>query len=239
MSDTDSFQFDELKRAAPLANPFEQILSHMLMRIRSGSVPDGTRLPPERELSDDLQVSRATLRSVIRALQQSGYVRTERGRTGGSVVTWNDEPETTGYLSPSMKGHLLDQLVFRSVVESGAAYLAAARTQTEKQTAELERLLEDVATPGLLHPRAADAELHLYIAELSGSSSLVAAVAQAQLILNEPLTQLLPRIEPGLEHSIEQHAEIVRAIVEGEPEQAMRVMREHVEATSEIIRGFL
>lgn len=238
MSDTDYFRFEDLKGAQTLTNPFEQILSHMLTRIRSGEVPDGTRLPPERELSDELQVSRATLRSVIRTLQQSGLVRTERGRTGGSVVTWTGTPEATDPLSPSMKQHLLDQLVFRSVIEPGAAFLAASRSHSEKQTAKLEMLVAEVEAAGL-HPRAADAELHLYIAQLSGSSTLTSAVAQMQLVLNEPLTQLLPRIEPGLQHANEQHAAIVQAILHGEPERAMRVMREHVEATSEIIRGYL
>jgi DNA-binding transcriptional regulator YhcF (GntR family) len=67
-------------------NIFEETLERVAYTIKSGIYPPGTRLPSERELAARLEVSRATLREVNRALEQAGYVELRRGRTGGAFV---------------------------------------------------------------------------------------------------------------------------------------------------------
>ncbi len=94
-----------------------------------GVVATGERLPPERELAEQLNVSRVTLREAIKALQQAGYVVSTRGRTGGTVVVY--DPATQPSADPrrvarelgSRRGARRPGL--RSVVEPGAAELAA------------------------------------------------------------------------------------------------------------------
>ncbi|MDX6234610.1 MAG: GntR family transcriptional regulator, transcriptional repressor for pyruvate dehydrogenase complex [Nocardioidaceae bacterium] len=223
-----------------LVNPFEQTLGTLVERIRSGELELGERLPPERELSELLGVSRTTLRAVIRALQQAGYIRTERGRAGGSVVIWKEAeaPRARTALSEPMKARLLDQLTYRSVLEPGAAALAAARTLT---AAEEENLRERLRAVSMSETdfRRADADLHGYIAELSECSALIDAIANVQLILNERLLQIVPVMGPALDHSNQQHAAVVDAIISNDVEGARQIMSEHVGATSALIRTFL
>lgn len=45
-------------------NPFEEAIRQLVGRIRSGELPAGTRLAPERELSEELGISRSTLREL-------------------------------------------------------------------------------------------------------------------------------------------------------------------------------
>lgn len=54
-------------------------------RIRSGAWAPGTRLPPERELCRELDVSRATLRQALDELEDRGLITRHQGR--GTFVT--------------------------------------------------------------------------------------------------------------------------------------------------------
>ncbi|MEU6230625.1 FCD domain-containing protein [Streptomyces sp. NPDC047042] len=238
--DERSLMPDSASEAPSDRNPFEEALAGLVAQIRAGALPHGTRLPPERDLSEQLGISRTTMRAVIRALQQVGYVRTQRGRAGGSFVIWEPSANADRHdrLSEQMKDRLRDMVTFRSVLEPGAAALAAEADLSEEQRGELR---ERLAAASLAGPafRLADAELHGCIAQLSGCRALVDSIANVQLILNETLLQVVPVIGPALEHSHEQHGAIVDAILAGDPERAREVMRTHVDATAELVRSFL
>lgn len=219
-------------------NPFEEALGLLVKRIRAGELPIGTRLPPERNLSEELSISRATLRSVIRALQQAGYVQTKRGRSGGSFVTWTPTQTTPEESwSVEMKQRLLDMLRFRSVLEPGAAALAAKTAISAEQSGKLKQLL--AATTEGRDFRNRDAELHGYIAYLSGCKALEEAVANVQLMLNQSLLRVVPVMGPAVAHSHQQHSDIVDAILQSDDQRARLVMENHVNATAELMRGFL
>lgn len=231
-----------LAEGAPLTNPFEQVMAHLVSLMRSGALPQGTRLPSERDLSEHFEVSRVTLRAVIRTLQQSGYLKTVRGRSGGSTVIWQGDVDPSEIpaprLSPAMKERLLDSLTFRSILEPGAAELAASRPLDDSQRETLLRHLATVHAAGM-HARIPDAELHGYIGELSGCRALAESIENMQLLLNEQLMKVLPEIGPAMDHSNEQHERVVAAILNGDPATARQVMHDHVEATRELIVGFL
>src|SRR5437763_13536030 len=66
---------------------FEETVERLGTAIRLGLLGAGERLPPERELSDLLGISRSTLRQAITTLVQSGHLISLRGRSGGTFVT--------------------------------------------------------------------------------------------------------------------------------------------------------
>src|SRR3954449_4107968 len=65
---------------------FEETVERLGTAIRLGLLQPGSRLPPERELADELQISRSTLRQALTTLEQSGHLIQRRGRTGGTFV---------------------------------------------------------------------------------------------------------------------------------------------------------
>lgn len=222
-------------------NAFEETVEQLLRAVKLGAVPPGDRLPPERELAGVLNVSRDTLREAIRALAASGIVESRRGRSGGTYVLKLPDPAKAGGLRGAvdeLPGGLEDTLVFRRAVEIGAAEAAAGRALESAERKLLTERMAEAEAAGLADYRLADTRFHLAVAELSGSSALAAAVAEARLRINA-LLDAIPMLEVNLKHSAAQHARIAVAVLGGDPETARREMAEHLEGTEVLLRGFL
>jgi GntR family transcriptional repressor for pyruvate dehydrogenase complex len=232
---------DAVLRPVREGNAFESTVELLGTAIRLGVFALGERLPPERELAERLKVGRATLREAIGALREAGLVTTSRGRTGGTVVVYRGPGEVDGAVPVRCTSEeIADALAFRRVVEPGAAQLAAAADLTAEQRGWLSAALAAAATSSTEGGarRVADSRLHLAIATLSGSAMVVEAVTQAQARLSE-LLAAIPVLRANIEHSDAQHEVLVAAVLRGDPDGARRVMEEHCDATSALLRGLL
>jgi GntR family transcriptional regulator len=72
---------------------YSQLYSLLASKIQSGELKAGDRIPAERELSEQLNISRITARQALDALVESGLVYRERGR--GTFVA---EPKMRGLI---------------------------------------------------------------------------------------------------------------------------------------------
>ena len=220
---------------------FEACVEQLATAIRLGVYPHGTQLPAERELAEQLGVSRATLREAIAALRAAGLVETTRGRGGGTMIRQRPARRRAAARAAIKGRHadLLDSLEFRRVVEPGAAALAAQQELDEQTRALLEESLAAVtaASSGPEH-RQCDSRLHLAVAAASASPRLMAAVTQVQAELDEML-HAIPVLDANIAHSDRQHARIVRAVLAGQPSRARRAMEDHCDDTAALLRGLL
>ena len=226
-----------------VGNVFETTVEQLATAIRLGVFVMGEQLPPERDLAERLGVSRNTLREAIAALRDSGLVTTRRGRGGGTVVTYAgrgqgaDTPVLDG--PPVRRGAALeDALDFRRAGLHDAARLAATRPLSGDQRDWLLESCRAVREAGIDQHRIADSRLHLAIATLTGSPMVVEAVTRAQAALGELLGQI-PVLRINIEHSHEQHDQVVAAILAGDADTARTTMEEHCDATSALLRGLL
>jgi GntR family transcriptional repressor for pyruvate dehydrogenase complex len=230
-----------LFQAVRTGNAFEETVERILRSVKLGTIRPGERLPPERELAAQLRVSRDTLREAIHALAAEGIVASTRGRTGGTRVLRRPgplSPERLRDLVDGLPGGLEDALTFRRAVETGAAEAAAARRLDPAERRLLAHRMDAAEQADAADYRIADTRYHLALAEVSGSTQLAAAVAEARLRVND-LLDVIPMLEANLRHSAEQHREISAAVLGGEPETARRAMIEHLEGTAVLLRGFL
>jgi DNA-binding FadR family transcriptional regulator len=75
----------------PVARRNIQKVSHLLAadlrrQILNGELAADQQLPPEADLTTQLQISRDTLREALRILESQQLVEIRRGRGGGAVV---------------------------------------------------------------------------------------------------------------------------------------------------------
>lgn len=231
-------------RPVRAGNAFEETVECLLTAVRLSLVAPGEKFPPERDLAAQLGISRLTLREAIRSLQQAGFVESRRGRFGGTFVTASPPAPGRAELRRMARedgGRLADALTFRMAVETGAAQLlaeAAAGPRRAEITEALAGRLTALREAGPDEYRRLDTLLHLSIAELTGSSLLAAACADARMRMND-LLNAIPVLDPNIDHSTGQHAAIVAAILAGDPQEARRAVAEHLDGTGALLRGFL
>ncbi|MFF3755569.1 FadR/GntR family transcriptional regulator [Streptomyces sp. NPDC090082] len=232
---------DVVFRPVRAGNAFEETVERLLCAIKLGFISQGETLPPERELAVQLDISRVTLREAIRALQQAGYVEPRRGRYGGTFVTYSPSAPSEGdvrRIAETMGDELADALAFRQVIEPGAAALTAQRALTAEERRLLQARLDDVLAADASTYRLMDSRFHLAIAEMCGSPSLYASIAETRLRLND-LLNAIPLLQRNIEHSHEQHNDLLMAILRGDAHTARSVMEDHVAGTAALLRGFL
>src|SRR5690348_7917582 len=221
-------------------NAFEETVERMLTVIKLGLVAPGDRFPPERELAALLGVSRLTLREAIRALQQSGYVESRRGRFGGTFVTYEQPAPDMGdarRIALEDGSKLTDALTFRLVVETGAAEVLAQSGGDRGRDVLLTRLADlNSATPG--DYRRLDTLFHLAISELPGPSLRAAAGTDGRMRLHD-LLNASPVLRHNIDHTARQHTAIGEAILAGDAVRARRAVAEHLDGTAALLRGFL
>ncbi len=231
-------------------NAFEETVERLLAVIKLGVVGPGERFPAERELAAMLGVSRITLREAIGDLRVAGYVESRRGRFGGTFVTYTPPAPSRVELrriAVEDADKINDALTFRMAVETGAAQIlaqadgeAGGRPEAAGERIQ-DVLLARLAAVNQAGPeeyRRMDTLFHLAIAELTGSSLLAAACADARVRLND-LLNAIPLLQRNIDHTATQHTAIVEAILAGDTRGAQRAVAEHLDGTAALLRGFL
>lgn len=109
---------------------FERVLQEFRLAIARGQIGPGQRLPSERALAQQFEVSRGSVREAVRILELFGLVTVRRGREGGVFTT----PHCTEIardsftsLQPLGRHGFQHSLEFRRIVEPKVAELAALR----------------------------------------------------------------------------------------------------------------
>ncbi len=228
-----------LFRPVRRGNSFEDTVARLLQTIRLGVVDPGEPLPSERDLATRFSVSRDTVRDAIKSLSDAGYLVSRRGRYGGTFVSESlPLPSSEGTPAPGTVADINDILGLREILELGAARAAAARELSAAERDLLWTRLRETAAAPIGDYRRLDSRLHLTIAEVVGTPSLVSLIADNRTRLNE-LLDGIPLLERNIEHSNQQHEDIVVAILTGNPERAVTAMGEHLEGSAALLRGFL
>jgi DNA-binding FadR family transcriptional regulator len=209
---------------------YEQIAERLAADIRSGLLAPGERLPSERELARALEVSRASVREALAALQLRGVVETRPG--AGTFVTaeppLGDAPQHDA--SPSAV------LEARAQLEPAIAGLAAQRAQPDPAVENLLTAMEAATNPDDPAARAtwnaSDRLFHRQLAAMTGNPVLLAFADHVAALMDEPLWQRLRDdsiATPGRTRiHVAEHRMIYEAIVEGNAEAAAFYSAQHI-----------
>jgi DNA-binding FadR family transcriptional regulator len=216
---------------------FEETVERLGTAIRLGLLAPGSRLPAERELADQLEISRSTLRQAITTLVQSGHLVVQRGRTGGTFVTDSPPLAEEGHSEPlgAEARAVLDE---RVAVEAGAVILACERADKE----DIVRLVQLVDRMDEVRDfedyRRADIRFHIGVAEAARSPRLVAVATEVQGRMSELIARIA-HPEYVLSQSNGQHRKLVGLMADKHCSRAVALMRAHIEGTEHILGGLM
>jgi len=207
--------------------------------ITTGRLSPGDRLPPEKELSESLGLSRSSLREAVKALEVIRVLDVRRG--DGTYVTSLEPRLLLEALSFVVDLHddrsVLEIFGVRRILEPAAARLAATR-MTGEQLDDLERLLETTtAVEGVEALVQHDLEFHRAISEACGNDYL------AHLVESISSHTVRARIWRGLtqqgavERTIAEHRAILSALRQHDADLASAHALTHVAGIEDWLRA--
>ncbi len=215
---------------------FEETVERLGTAIRTGLLAAGSKLPPERQLAEELGISRSTLRQALTTLVQTGHLTSARGRTGGTFVA--ERPPLSEAEEDPLGRDARAVLDRRVAIEVGAVILAAERAGDDAFNA-LDKLVERMARSGDFEPyRRADIRFHISVAEAADSAHLVAEMTEVQGEMSDLIARI-PHPEEVLTRSNAQHGELVTLLRARDADRAVSLMRRHIRGTEHLLAGLI
>lgn len=211
------------------------IVEQLEAMILDGKFLAGEKLPPERQLAEQFDVSRPSLREAIQKLETKGLLTRRQG--GGTFISKKLTPKVTDPLMALIASNpesQFDLLEFRHALEGMAAYYAALRGDEEDFEA-LHRALDktEIAVKEDCVEAQSEALVEFYLCMAKGSHNAVLLHMMGNLldVLQENIASNLAVLQkrPDEYKQIhQQRKQIVAAIVSGNPEVARRASNEHL-----------
>ncbi|MFC6357305.1 FadR/GntR family transcriptional regulator [Luethyella okanaganae] len=209
--------------------------------ILSGELSPGGRLPPEKELSEYLGLSRSSLREAVKALEVIRVLDVRRG--DGTYVTSLEPQLLLEAMSFVVDLHddasILEIFAVRRILEPAATAMAA-KNLTESDVAELTALIDEVdgssSVEGLVEH---DLEFHHRIVTAAGNaylSSLIDSLSShtVRARIWRGVTQ-----ENAVDRTLQEHRAIVNALSRRDSELAQALTIVHVSGVEQWLREAL
>lgn len=202
--------------------------------IVSGVLHDGERLPSESDLSRSLGVALVTAREALEGMRDKGFVRTRRGRDGGSFVTFDRETAERMLerrLYETSRIELRDLALHVSAIAGTAAETAANRA-SDDDIENLARIADaaDLTTAG--GARRAVSRFQLEVAAVSQSPRLVHEEMRLQSEASALLWMCL-REQEYRDRSALARTRVIAAIRQVAPEAARAATIAHIDGAFE------
>jgi DNA-binding FadR family transcriptional regulator len=232
----------------------ESVVERIIARIADGTFKPGTRLPSERQLIEDLQVGRSSVREALQGLAVMGFVEIRPGH--GTYVTSSADALASlrGDSATSRQRQLemrLSHIEARRLLECETARLAASRAD-ERGVGRLASAWDAyhaVVTRqhDLVAASDAHAAFHLTIARIGGNpfyptvvSALLRAVPpslrQSELMRPEDANTSISDL---IERELVIHKAILDAIASHDPEAAVARMDDHMDLERHLVVSVL
>lgn len=213
-----------------------QLVLHWIEgQLSEGKLAVGGRLPAERTLAEQLQVSRTSVREAIRILEAMGVVRAGvgSGPEAGTVVI----SDPTAALGSALRLHVATQhLPVADIVETRVLLESWAAARAMPDAPELARaaeLLDDMDTdPGTDDFLALDVQFHLALADAAGNavvSAMMGSLREAIQGYAGKMTANLPDWDATAARLRSEHREILDAIRNDDGGRAARLIAAHIE----------
>ena len=207
-----------------LKDDFVRLRSYLEAAIQRGE----QQLPPEPRLAELIDVSRGRLRTLLKRLEEEGAIWRHVGK-GTFIGPREVSPPTLGRFDGVSLGDIMDA---RRLLESQLAAQAAISAHPS-DIAALERCLADMSQAGsYMQWKRFDERLHRLIAEATHNGLLLVLYdtlrSQGRAGLDTRLNDVFGEDRAPHETN-EQHTKIVVAIKAGNPGEAERQMRHHLD----------
>lgn len=216
---------------SPIKNTkvYEQVIEQIKAMIEEGTLKKGDKLPSERNLVEQLQVSRTSIREALRALEVIGLIECRQGEGNYIKANFEDnllEPLSIMFMLEGSNSEEIWEL--RKIMEVEAAGLAAKRI-SDDQLKELKILIDsfndtdDEEVNGEI-----DKLFHFKIAQSSGNvliNNILKTVSALVADIIKDVRKIILVEEENKEILFNQHRDIYLALEKHDSAAARQAMR--------------
>jgi GntR family transcriptional repressor for pyruvate dehydrogenase complex len=213
----------------------KEVEKQLRASINAGIYKPGDKLPSERELVEQFEVSRVTVRDALKSLQGLGLVSIRRGINAGAYVSEpSPEPITQGIdaLIQMKRVNFAHLIEIRLYIEPDVARSVAVHP-TRKEIHGLKELLDEAEgtiDTSWKKARLMNVRFHCEVAKLTGNALIVAlceSITQvySAMIIERTHTRLDKK---GIMKLISEHRRILDAIERKDPEAAFERTKNHL-----------
>ncbi|SKA93096.1 transcriptional regulator, GntR family [Caloramator quimbayensis] len=212
---------------------YEQVIEQIQGMILDGKLKKGDKLPSERDLAEQLNVSRTSVREALRSLEVIGLIECRQGE--GNFVKERFE---NNLIEPLSIIFLLEDrnpieiLELRKIIEIETAYLAAKRI-TDEEIKDLKDIVERLkASKDEAESAKIDKEFHYRIAKSSGNFLIVNILNILSSLMDRYILEarkIILLTGENSEYLLNQHENIYTALSDRNPDMASLYMKKHFE----------
>lgn len=210
----------------------DQAADTLRARVVSGELPVGGRLPAERELIEQLGVSRTVLREALSRLEALGMLEA-RGTRGRYVAAGGLSERSRPIVSAWLRQHaeeILEVDEIRAMIEAHVV-----RSMSEWEALDAARRAgpilaaqdEAIGEPDPVAAADADADFHCLLCSYTRNRTLL-VLAEELVETSRKAALAVYSLADAARLSLEQHREIVARLAGGDVESAARLAQAHM-----------
>ncbi|MCG9552019.1 FadR family transcriptional regulator [Vibrio sp. Isolate31] len=211
------------------------VANQIINRINAKQYLVGDKIPPERKLSEELNVSRTVIREAMVYLELSGIAEIKKG---AGVFVLQSQPHLP---SPSLSEFTPNDILSARKIIEGEFAKQAALNNTPELINELQQCLDMMnasqffSSIELRHKTSHDADQQFHCAIASACQNPLLTIFHQDLMSIHMKGKMWDRMEVIANEPtakgiwIDDHQAIFNAIKSGEPEQAESAMIKHID----------
>lgn len=206
------------------------VMLHIKNAILSGQLKFKDKIPTERELAAGFNVSRNMVREAIRALEISGYLEIRQGPKGGAFVReFTPDRLSEGFLDYYLAKKLTIKELnnVRLYIEPEVARLAAENKDPD-MAHRLQSAIDNEYMADLIDERVKSlTEFHLVLAAMCGNF-FYEIIINVLVSITKEIVIAGYREGDIVAHGTDKHNHILKAVLEGKPDDAAEAMQDHL-----------
>lgn len=224
---------------ADLTNSAPDPVTRLRSYIAEGGFAQGEKLPAERHLTDELGVTRSTLRKALDALERDGLISRHVGR-GTFVADGAPQAPTDAMTDLGRRLTPFRMMRARLTIEPAIAREASVNASGDALMRMQRAIQRAHAATTWTEYEAQDDIFHRTVAEASDNLLLLALFDQLNQVRRAVAWGSVARlsVRPSRDHSsFAEHEAITAAIANRDPVAAYETMRVHLRSVSQRLFG--
>ncbi|CNE31567.1 transcriptional regulator ExuR [Yersinia pseudotuberculosis] len=215
---------------------YQQLAAELKRRIEAGAYPVGDKLPAERYISEEMNVSRTVVREAIIMLEVEGYVEVRKG-SGIHVMSNQQKHLVTNQGIEFDTAGPFELLQARQLIESNIAEFAATQV-TRQDIVQLIEIQKHARQEDRFRDSQWDLKFHVQVALATQNTAMATIVEKmwSQRTHNPYWIKLHEHIDDvSIESWCEDHDKILEALIRKDPHASKLAMWQHLENTKQML----